>query len=721
MDFHSILKAAATKQAEGGTKRYSLAVGPPKKDPKVKGVHSAAVQAFLKKKEEEIRKKELEEKLRKEDLLAKRKELKHDKKARAMASRTKDNFRGYNGIPVEDKPKKRRSSPDRDPNASFRSDEDQMTEEELYEYSQTESEQEEIEESAPPPKKMPKMSNVKKAAPPAMNFADLLRLAEKKQFEPVEIVKPMKKSDDRPRTAEEIRELEFLEKKTYKADKKSAERDYKTNGQVVKVTKSSGERPSPSSKGNHSVGGKPKTHKINSNMSSKSISNERGKSGHDGTIKKSSNDGGSRSEKTMSSSHSKIQKVSTHGNPKFSSAKEHDAKHSSSSRLESMGPSSGSNSGSVRPSSGSNSGSVRPSSGSNSGSVRPSSGSNSGSVRPSSGSNSGSVRPSSGSNSGSVRPSSGSNSGSVRPSSGSNSGSVRPSSGSNSGSVRPSSGSNSGSVRPLSGSNSGSVRPSSGSVRPSSGSSSVQPSGTSGSSRPSSGGHTSSGSRRSPSVPGSRPNGGPPTPGNTPKSAPSRPGPASSSMRPSNGSAPTSGRMSGGSGPGRPVSNSAVGQGASGKPKCTVVSETISFKNFIPKSNNGQMNGMRAAPPPGGRPMVRPPGPPKPPITISYKRRIEDEEEYDSEMEDFIDDGGDCQDEISKHIREIFGYDKNKYKDESDYALRYMESSFREQQKEEARSLRLGIQEDLEELRREEEELKRKAKQERAAKKMKSR
>lgn len=87
-------------------------------------------------------------------------------------------------------------------------------------------------------------------------------------------------------------------------------------------------------------------------------------------------------------------------------------------------------------------------------------------------------------------------------------------------------------------------------------------------------------------------------------------------------------------------------------------------------------------------------------------------------MDDFIDDGGECQDEISKHIREIFGYDRTKYRDESDYALRYMESTFREQQKEEARSLRLGIQEDLEELQREEEELKRKAKQLKAAKKM---
>ncbi|XP_016341756.1 protein SPT2 homolog [Sinocyclocheilus anshuiensis] len=73
-------------------------------------------------------------------------------------------------------------------------------------------------------------------------------------------------------------------------------------------------------------------------------------------------------------------------------------------------------------------------------------------------------------------------------------------------------------------------------------------------------------------------------------------------------------------------------------------------------------------------------------------------------MDDFIDDEGEDQDEISKHIREIFGYDKSKYKDESDYALKFMESSWKEQQKEEARSLRLGIKEDEEDMRMEEEE-----------------
>lgn len=53
-------------------------------------------------------------------------------------------------------------------------------------------------------------------------------------------------------------------------------------------------------------------------------------------------------------------------------------------------------------------------------------------------------------------------------------------------------------------------------------------------------------------------------------------------------------------------------------------------------------------------------GPSLPPITSSYKRKYEDEEEYDSEMDDFIDDEGEEQDEISQHIREIFGYDRTR-------------------------------------------------------------
>jgi len=45
-----------------------------------------------------------------------------------------------------------------------------------------------------------------------------------------------------------------------------------------------------------------------------------------------------------------------------------------------------------------------------------------------------------------------------------------------------------------------------------------------------------------------------------------------------------------GAGPGRPGS----GLGATVKPKCTVVSETISSKNLVTRPSNGQINGMRS-------------------------------------------------------------------------------------------------------------------------------
>lgn len=40
-------------------------------------------------------------------------------------------------------------------------------------------------------------------------------------------------------------------------------------------------------------------------------------------------------------------------------------------------------------------------------------------------------------------------------------------------------------------------------------------------------------------------------------------------------------------------------------------------------------------------------------------RAVESDSEYDSELDDFIDDGDDEMD-YSKHIKEIFGYDKSK-------------------------------------------------------------
>ncbi|XP_039490570.1 protein SPT2 homolog [Drosophila santomea] len=87
----------------------------------------------------------------------------------------------------------------------------------------------------------------------------------------------------------------------------------------------------------------------------------------------------------------------------------------------------------------------------------------------------------------------------------------------------------------------------------------------------------------------------------------------------------------------------------------------------------------------------------EPPVN---KRRIyddDDEDEYDSELDDFIDDG-DCEEDISSHIRDIFGYDKRRYKgiDDDD---RGMESSFAQMQREEYISKKLGMQEDLEDMR----------------------
>ncbi|XP_076244264.1 protein SPT2 homolog [Calliopsis andreniformis] len=96
----------------------------------------------------------------------------------------------------------------------------------------------------------------------------------------------------------------------------------------------------------------------------------------------------------------------------------------------------------------------------------------------------------------------------------------------------------------------------------------------------------------------------------------------------------------------------------------------------------------------------------------AHKRRIQDdEEEYDSELDDFIDDGvEDGSEDYSKYISEIFGYDKNKYKnvdDNDDDAA--MESSFAQQLKEEYVSTKIGILEDLEDMRMEALEKKRKA------------
>ncbi|EDW67969.1 uncharacterized protein Dvir_GJ22802 [Drosophila virilis] len=75
----------------------------------------------------------------------------------------------------------------------------------------------------------------------------------------------------------------------------------------------------------------------------------------------------------------------------------------------------------------------------------------------------------------------------------------------------------------------------------------------------------------------------------------------------------------------------------------------------------------------------------------------QDESDYDSDLNDFIDDS-ECQEDISAYIRNIFGYDKRKYRDR-DLDDRRMESSFAQVEHEELISKRLGFQEDLEDMR----------------------
>ncbi|XP_054441982.1 protein SPT2 homolog [Pteronotus mesoamericanus] len=660
MDFREILMIASKAQGVNNVpKRYSLAVGPPKKDPKVKGVQSAAVQAFLRRKEEELRRKALEEKRRKEELVKKRIELKHDKKARAMAKRTKDNFHGYNGIPAEEKSKKRQAT---ESHTSQGTDQEYEMEEEdeFLDYNQAASEQE-YEEEQEPPKVESKPKVPLKGAPPVMNFTDLLKLAEKKQYEPVEI-KVVKKTEERPMTAQELKEREFLERKHRKKKPETDARlppTKKAPSQKesvgTKLRKVSGDK-LPSSKGTPLLHAEKKSRPSTANekhvglSSSKSMPGVRTKVRSGSCSQPSFREGHDRpvfngTGKIHSSTYSPgVPKTSAKGTQK--SATEHKAKksppHPSHSR---PGPMS----------------------------------------TPHNKAKSPGVR----------QPGSSSSSAPGRPSVGT----ARPTA--SSGSV-PRRQNGSSSSRP--------ERPVIGTKRPAS---DLNPSGRTVSGR--------SGPGQSISRPGASgrsvgSSGGPGRPMNSPNdlrrpvSGPVPTGRSVTGPRHSVSGSVPAGRTVGSSGPGRPGSSLAPGRivssaGPSLKPKCTVVSETISSKNIISRSSNGQMNGMRPSLS-GYRPA---PGPQRLSFPSGYKRQRdyeEEEDDYDSEMEDFIEDEGESQEEISKHIREIFGYDRKKYKDESDYALRYMESSWKEQQKEEARSLRLGMQEDLEELRREEEELK---------------
>ncbi|XP_071501284.1 uncharacterized protein [Diadema antillarum] len=119
--------------------------------------------------------------------------------------------------------------------------------------------------------------------------------------------------------------------------------------------------------------------------------------------------------------------------------------------------------------------------------------------------------------------------------------------------------------------------------------------------------------------------------------------------------------------------------------------------------------------PPQSAHIVRKRPAPRPPNMKLKRGRLLSSDSEESDYDDgdgFIDDSPmdemECSN-VSSYIKEIFGYDKSKYGYESEYALRNMDASYRDVQKEEARSTRLGMLEDLEDIRREKEELKRKS------------
>ncbi|XP_051885164.1 protein SPT2 homolog [Pristis pectinata] len=705
MDFGSIISRASENQVDVQVrKRYSLSVKPPKKHEQVKGVRSAAVQAFLKRKEEELRKKDLEDRRRKEELIAKRVALKHDRKARAMATRTKDNFRGYDGIPVDQKGKKRTSDDEGKEQRMDDSNEDyydrEQAEDGMSEAEDTDGSEEFVEhwdersskrhyrepevtvkqlkrqhrEPEKPfkePKRLykepdevakvpeqaynkAKKSHVPKKPP--MNFTDLLKLAEKKQFEPVEL-KPIKKVEEKLHTAEELKELEFLERKRQKQNDKM-----KSEKVVTVLHPPSSSKKEPSIKGNKSTnlaqgsGERNALSRENSSTSVHSISKKPKMSSSERLPPMASHKAPAQ-EKSKSSLGSGYSTSKVSGNSSGKTAINVSAKSRNSSQTPSKGLKPGSNGSHSALSSKHTQKKInRPTSSGkvDNVSTRHERTGSSNLLHSRSASSSAPERPKVSCGISQKQASSASK---LDQPQSSNTSQARPSSVSNS---RPSRAGASDSTRPKERGSSGTPRPNSGSLQSKSTNApgSIRLSST-GSMRP---GTTSA-------VPGRH--------GSTPSSGAGRPG----------------------------------GGATESKPKCTVVSETISSKNFPSRPSNGQMINRRP-PPTGYRPMMRPPGhPARPPGPISYKRRLDDddEEEYDPEMDDFIDDAGESQDEISKHIREIFGYDRTKYKDESDYALRFIESSWKEQQKEEAKSLRLGIMEDAEEMRKEE-ELKKRAK-----------
>ncbi|XP_059051309.1 protein SPT2 homolog [Achroia grisella] len=151
----------------------------------------------------------------------------------------------------------------------------------------------------------------------------------------------------------------------------------------------------------------------------------------------------------------------------------------------------------------------------------------------------------------------------------------------------------------------------------------------------------------------------------------------------------------------RNIQNSNKSQAGSSKPKLTSTFDFDKHVNSLKK--NGNIDGGRQFPPGDVRRKMDD-------IRRKQKlRTVQSDSEYDSEMDDFIDDGEENMD-YSRHIKEIFGYDKSKYRDMDDDDDPMMESSFARQQREEYISKKIGIMEDLEDMKLEAMEKKKKKK-----------
>ncbi|CAB3228768.1 unnamed protein product [Arctia plantaginis] len=138
----------------------------------------------------------------------------------------------------------------------------------------------------------------------------------------------------------------------------------------------------------------------------------------------------------------------------------------------------------------------------------------------------------------------------------------------------------------------------------------------------------------------------------------------------------------------------------SSKPKISNSFDFDKHVNSIGRNGARKSDGTRQFPPGDVRRKAQQNG------KKTNRRPVDLDSEYDSELDDFIDDGDDEMD-YSRHIKEIFGYDKSKYRYIDDDDDPRMESSFAQQQREEYISKKLGIMEDLEDMRMEAMEKKR--------------